>query len=111
MAGDDVNVIYSDAGLNRKGITAEVVTGDYDPGNLVEIDRAIRHAPWVLRYLKKKANECLGLIEKGHDFHLIVSEGGVGRARVYVAPANDAGIHLELADSVLLKAAASMLGR
>ena len=111
MADNDVNVVYSDAGLSRKGITAEVVTGDYDPGNLVEIDRAIRHAPWVLRRLKKSANDCLGLIEKSHDFHLIVSEGGESRARVYIAPANDAGIHLELADSVLLKAAVSMEGR
>ena len=87
MADNDVNVVYSDAGLSRKGITAEVVTGDYDPGNLVEIDRAIRHAPWVLRRLKKSANDCLGLIEKSHDFHLIVSEGGESRARVYIAPA------------------------
>ena len=62
-----------------------------------------------------RAVQCLvangASIEKSDDFHVILSTTGESRARAYVAPANDGGIHLELADSVLLKAAASMTGR
>jgi hypothetical protein len=110
MAEDDVNVIFR-ASESGKGFTAEVSLGEYDPGDMVEIDRAIRHMPFVVKHLEKKANELLGLIEKSEDFHVILSTGGESRARAYVAPANGGGIHLEAADSVLLKAAASMEGR
>ena len=67
--------------------------------------------PAVVAAITKKANEMLSLIEKSDDFRVIVSTGGESRARAYVAPRNNAGIHLELADSVLLKAAAAMSGR
>jgi hypothetical protein len=93
------------------GFTASPTVGDYNPGNFEEIDRAIRHMPAVVAYLEKKANEMLGLIEKSNDFHVIVSTSGEQRARAYVAPANGGGIHLEAADSVMLKAAAAMQGR
>jgi hypothetical protein len=106
----DVNVVFS-ANDGGKSFTAEVTTGPYDPGNLVEIDRAIRHMPAVVKYITKKAEECRASIEKSDDFHVIVSTGGEGRARAYVAPANDGGVHLELGDSVLLKAALSMEGK
>ena len=106
----DVNVIYS-VGDGGNSLTATPQLGEYDPGNLVEIDRAIRHMPAVVDYLQKKAEECRSSIEKFDDFHVITSTTGESRARAYVAPANAGGIHLELADSVLLKAAASMAGR
>ena len=109
MPEDGVNVVFS---VNSGGgLSASPTLGGYDPGSLVEIDRAIRHMPAVVAYLEKKANECLGLIEKSDDFHVIVSTGGESRARAYVAPANGGGIHLEAADGVLLKAAVGMEGR
>jgi hypothetical protein len=33
-------------------------SGEYDPGDLKEIDKAIRHMPAVVEYLRKKAEEC-----------------------------------------------------
>jgi len=107
MAG--INVIYSAGAAG--GLVASPVIGGYDPGNLIEIDRAIRHMPAVVAYITKKADECRSLIEKQDDFRVIVSTGGESRARAYVAPDNGGGIHLELADSVLLKAAMAMAGR
>jgi len=108
---DQVNVIFH-AAENGSGFTASpTLAGSYDPGDMVEIDRAIRHMPMVVAHITAKANEMKSLIEKSEDFHVIVSTGGAGRARAYVAPRNNGGIHLELADSVLLKAAASMEGR
>jgi hypothetical protein len=109
MAEDDVNVVFQ---VNSGGgLSATPTLGEYDPGNLVEIDRAIRHLPTVVAYLEKKANEMLGLVEKSEDFRVIVSTSGEQRARAYVAPANNGGIHLEAGDSVLLKAAVNMAGR
>jgi hypothetical protein len=109
MAGDEVvNVLFTASG---NGLAAHVGIAAYDPGDMIRIDREIRHSPAVVAAITKKANECLNLIEKSDDFRVIVSTGGESRARAYVAPRNNAGIHLELADSVLLKAAASMAGR
>lgn len=107
MADDVVNVLFTAAG-NGMGFVGTASIGGYDPGDLVEIDRAIRHMPVVVSHLDAKANECKDLIEKSDDFRVIVSTGGESRARAYVAPANNGGIHLEMADSVLLKAALSM---
>jgi hypothetical protein len=107
---DNVNVIFS-AAASGKSFTATPTLGEYDPGDMVEIDQAIRHMPAVVDYITKKANETLDLIEKRDDFRVIVSTGGKSRARAYIAPANNAGIHLEAADSVLLKAAINMAGR
>jgi hypothetical protein len=108
VADDHVNVTFRAGGA---GFIADVALGAYDPGDLVEIDRAIRHMPAVVDHITKKANEMRDLIEKSQDFRVIVSTGGESRARAYVAPANNGGIHLELADSVLLKSAAQMEGR
>jgi len=107
---EDLNIVY---GVNDTGTSFSMspTSGDYDPGNLVEIDRAIRHMPAVVDYLQKKAGECRGMIEHAEHFRVIMSTGGQSRARAYVAPSDNAGIHLELADSVMLKAAASMSGR
>lgn len=111
MADDDEVSVLFHANTSGTGFTASPVLGGYDAGNLTEIDQAIRHMPAVVAHITAKANECLKLIEKSDDFHVIVSTGGKSRARAYVAPANNAGIHLELADSVLLKAAAAMEGK
>lgn len=110
MAGDEVvNVLFT-AGTN--GLSAHAGIGAYDPGDMIEIDRKIRHMPAVVAAITKKANEMLSLIEKSGDFRVVVSDAGApSRARAYVAPRNNAGIHLELADSVMLKAAAAMSGR
>jgi hypothetical protein len=34
--------------------------GEYDPGDLREIDKAIRHLPGVVAYARKKAEETIG---------------------------------------------------
>jgi len=72
---------------------------------------AIRHMPAVVDHITAKANEMLGLIEKSQHFQVIVSTSGEQRARAYVARRDNADIHLELGDSVLLKAAVAMQGR
>lgn len=106
-----MNVTFR-ANSSGTGFVADVgLGGDYNPGDIVAIDRKIRHMPVVVEHITKKAHEMLSLIEKSDDFRVIVSTGGESRARAYVAPANNGGIHLELADSVLLKSAASMTGK
>jgi hypothetical protein len=110
MADDDVQVVFS-VNSAGTGFSATPTLGVYDPGDLTKIDQAIRHMPGVIAYITKKAEECRAMIEKSDDFHVVVSTGGESRARAYVAPANDAGIHLEAADAVLLKAAAGMEGK
>lgn len=111
MADDHVNVTFH-ANEHGTGFIAKAALGGaYDPGDMIEIDRAIRHMPVVVKHLEAKANEMLQLIEKRDDFRVIVSKGGKSRARAYVIPANNGGIHLELADAVLLKAAIAMQGR
>jgi hypothetical protein len=110
MPDDGVNVVFT-ANEAGTGFVGTAALGAYDPGDMIEIDRAIRHMPVVVAYITAKANECKDLIEKSDDFRVIVSTGGESRARAYVAPANGGGIHLEMADSVLLKAAVSMEGR
>lgn len=107
---EDVNVVFS-VNSAGTGFNATPTLGEYDPGDLKAIDQAVRHMPAVVAYITKKAEECRSLIEKSEDFHVIVSTGGESRARAYVAPANGGGIHLEAADSVLLKAAVAMEGR
>lgn len=111
MADDDgVNVVFS-VNESGSGFTGTPTLGVYDPGDMIRIDRAIRHMPAIVNHITKKANELKDSIEKSDDFKVIVSTGGESRARAYVAPANGGGIHLELADSVLLKAALSMEDR
>ena len=105
-----VNIAFT-AGASGRNFVAGASLGEYDPGDMIEIDRAIRHMPLIVDHITEKANEMLGMIEKSGDFRVIVSTGGESRARAYVAPANNGGIHLELADSVLLKAAVAMEGR
>ncbi len=80
-------------------------------GNITnEMHRKIRHSPQVVAHLKKKAQECQSIA--GENFETgVQNDGGTTRARAYIRPANGDGIHEELSDSVLLKAAAAMRGR
>ena len=82
----------------------------YDPKIGETENRKIRHMQLVVDHLVKKAQECLDMTSD--HFHIVLSNNPENtRARAYVAPADDAGIHQELADSMLLKAAMNMDGR
>lgn len=86
-------------------------TGDYDPKVTVEIDRQIRNMPMVKAYIKGKATQ-LQKATGSKNFEVIMSEAeGQSRPRAYVVPSNVDGIHEELSDAVLLKAALGMSGK
>lgn len=90
------------------GFNAE---GEYDPGDLREIDKAIRHLPGVVAYARKKAEQMIEMTGSS-NFEVIVSDNPENtRARAYGAPANNQGIHEELSEHVLLKAAINMEGK
>jgi hypothetical protein len=83
----------------------------YDPKILEEVDRQIRNMPMVKAYLKGKANELKSLVGS-KNFEVIMSTAeGQSRPRAYVAPSNHDGIHEELSEAVLLKAALGMSGK
>ena len=72
--------------------------------------RLVRHDRGVEDRLVAKANELHALV--GDNFETgLQNRPGTTRARAWVRPANDEGVHDELADGVLLKAAAAMRGR
>ncbi len=98
--------LYNVSGGN---LTASPHSGTYDPKITKEIDQKIRHLPQVIRYVSIMAR--LLKIKAGTNFEVIVSTKGASRPRAYVMPRNRAGIHEELADSVLLKAALAMRGK
>lgn len=84
---------------------------DYDPKITEEIDRKIRNMPMVRAYIKGKANQ-LKNSTGTPNFEVVMSENpDQSRPRAYVAPANREGIHQELSDAVLLKAALGMGGK
>ena len=111
-----------------KGLGLGVV-GEYNPGMTEEIDSKIRNLPEVVEYIHKKAIELMHAT--GSDnFDVWVSteagavkeEGEEGtrtshwpaekqRPRAYVGPSNGKGIHEELSEAVLLKAALGMAGQ
>jgi hypothetical protein len=84
---------------------------EYDPGITPEIDQQIRHLPMVVGHCYEKALETLNSIE-GNNFQLVMqNKPDTQRPRVYVVPRNNKGIHQELAEGVLLKAALGMEGK
>jgi hypothetical protein len=88
-------------------------SGEYNPGNADEIDRVIRNMPAVVQHITKKAHELLSDVGSS-NFEVVLSyspDGGQQRARAYVCPSNNQGIHEELSQAVLLKAALGMAGR
>ena len=105
-----------------KGLGLGVV-GEYDPGYSEEIDKKIRNLPEIVEYIHRKAIELLGATGSDNfDVWLSTEEGGGGtrashwpaetqRPRAYVGPCNGKGIHEELSQAVLLKAALGMAGQ
>lgn len=87
------------------------MTGEYDPGITEEIDRQIRHMQPVLLRMTESAAR-LKRATGSPNFEVVVSLNPSGqRPRAYVAPSNREGIHEELSDAVLLKAALGMSGQ
>jgi hypothetical protein len=86
------------------------VGGEYDPGITPEIDKKIRHLPFIVDYVTRKAYELQR--DAGDNFEVILSnKPDQQRPRAYVCPRNNAGIRQELSDAVLLKSALGFSGR
>lgn len=86
-------------------------SGEYDAGITEEIDRQIRHLrPVLLAMLEKAA--LLKRSTGSPNFDIVVQdEPNTSRPRAYVVPKNREGIHEELSQAVLLKAALGMSGQ
>lgn len=96
--------------FSANGNTLKVdMSGDYDPGISVEVDRQIRNMLQVRGYCAGKARELLAAT--GSSNFEVVHGGGPSRPREYVVPKNRDGIHEELSQAVLLKAALGMTGK
>lgn len=106
MADESSPMYMPDAG--GTGLT---VSGEYDPGISAEVDRKIRNMPGVIEHITKKANELLASTGSGNFDVLVSAKPGQSRPRAYVRPINSAGIHEELSQAVLLKAAMGMAGK
>lgn len=94
-----------------QGDTLNVGSSEYRPGDLNEIDKAIRHMPGVVAHMRVKALEMLELIGSDNFDYTLQNDPETQRPRAYVHPINNQGIHEELSQSVLLKAAIAMEGR
>lgn len=87
------------------------VSGSYNPGITADIDRRIRHMPIVILKMLEKA-ATLKSSTGSSNFEIVTqSRPETQRPRSYVVPKNQQGIHEELADAVLLKAALGMAGK
>lgn len=87
------------------------MTGDYDPGITAEIDRRIRHIPDIIMHMLEKAAELKSGTGSGNFEIVIQAQENTARPRAYVVPKNREGIHEELSQAVLLKAALGMEGK
>jgi hypothetical protein len=87
------------------------MTDEYDPGITAEIDQQIRHMrPVLLRMMEKAAQ--LRDSTGSSNFEIVAQiDPNTQRARAYVVPKNNKGIHEELSQAVLLKAALGMSGK
>lgn len=85
--------------------------GSYDAGITEEIDKQIRHLPIVEKALFEKAAALKNSINSPNFELVSQTNPSSQRPRVYVVPKNNKGIHEELADAVLLKAALGMAGK
>lgn len=99
-------------GAGSGGRTLSVsMTDAYDPGITAEIDRQIRHLQIVYMHCLFQAGELMRATGS-KNFETISAFNPKGqRPRVYVTPSNNEGIHEELSDSVLLKAALGRAGK
>jgi diacylglycerol kinase family enzyme len=104
VAGDLTGNKYTDIAHPKLG-----VAGEYDPSISTEVDTKIRMMPGVWAYVTKKAKELADAA--GPNFEVVASHHSKTRARAYVAAANGKGIHEELTQAVLLKAALGMAGK
>jgi hypothetical protein len=83
---------------------------EYDAGITPEIDQAIRHMTVVELYCRGRAMDLKTKV--GNNFRLVAqTDPHSQRPRFYVTPANREGIHEELSQAVLLKAALGMSGQ
>lgn len=95
---------------NGNGLKVDM-SGDYDPGITEEIDRQIRHLPVVVARCMEAA-ATLKNSTGSQNFGLVIqARPDTRRPRVYVVPTNEHGIHEELSQAVLLKAALGMAGK
>lgn len=82
----------------------------YDPGDEQDIGRRVMHHAYVVNHLKEKAAELVGMAGSDNFSVVVQNNPELERPRAYARP-NAKGIHEELSDHVLLKAAVSMEGR
>lgn len=87
------------------------LTGEYDPGITNEIDKKIRHLLPVLLEMGQKAGDLLRATGSSNFEIIQQARPETQRPRFYVAPKNREGIHEELSQAVLLKAAMGMAGK
>lgn len=87
------------------------MSGSYDPGITAEIDKRIRHLPIVIERMLEKAALLKNSTGSGNFTIVSQTKPNTQRPRAYVAPRNDQGIHEELSQAVLLKAAMGMSGQ
>lgn len=85
--------------------------GSYDPGITEEIDKAIRHLPIVVAAAMESAATLKNSVGSPNFELIIQAQSNTQRPRVYVVPKNNKGIHEELSQAVLLKAALGMAGK
>jgi hypothetical protein len=87
------------------------VVGEYDPGLTEEKDREIRNMPFIKKHLSALAHD-LRDRTGSENFEVIEpTDKEQARPRAYVCPSNNKGIHEELSEAVLLKAALGMAGQ
>lgn len=87
------------------------VGGQYDAGITAEVDKQIRHMLPVLLHMGQKASDLLAATGS-RNFEVVRQiRPETQRPRYYVVPKNREGIHEELAQAVLLKAALGMSGK
>lgn len=87
------------------------VGATYDAKITNEVDKAIRHLPFVVGYMNFKAQKLLNATSSSNFQLVIQNDPSTQRPRSYVAPKNNMGIHEELSQGVLLKAALGMAGQ
>jgi hypothetical protein len=80
-----------------------------------EQQRALMHLPGIVAKITALAQKIADAAGTGHssgDFGVIVqNDPGTSRPRAFALPTNGGGIHLELTQSLLLKAVASTAGQ
>ncbi len=83
---------------------------EYSPGDLNAIDKAIRHMAAVVAHERVKGLELVAATGSDNFDIVVQNDPETQRARVYGAPINSEGIHEELSQSLLLRAALGMEG-